>query len=153
MKAVQEIVAQRFEFPTTAHPAYRAHANVPEVTMAVQVGDAEIAPDIVVVEKLNTGETHLVMTAAVAIREMVNEAEAARAWSRYASIPDRRSTSTSRSATARGQAHLQEAQDQCRGLPHLSHDPARLRDQRRLRAREPHGGAHAPLVRKLLATP
>lgn len=88
VKAVQEIVAARFTFPTKEHPAFRAHANIPEVTMAVQVGEAQIAPDVVVVEKLSTGEQHLVMTAAVAIREMVTEAEATRAWSRYAAIPD-----------------------------------------------------------------
>ena len=87
-KAVQEIVAQRFSFPTKEHPAYRAHANLPDVTMAAQVGDEQIAPDIVVVEKFSTGDTRLVMTAAVAIHEMVNEAEAKRAWSRYAAIPD-----------------------------------------------------------------
>jgi hypothetical protein len=86
--AVREILAARFTFPTKEHPAFRAQANIPEVTMAVQVGDAQIAPDIVVVEKLSTGETHLVMTAAVATREMVSEAEATRAWSRYAAIPD-----------------------------------------------------------------
>jgi hypothetical protein len=87
-KAVAEIVEARFKFPTIEYPAYRAHANIPEVTMAVQVGDAQVAPDIVVVEKLSTGETHLVMTAAVAVREMVNEGEATRAWARYAAIPD-----------------------------------------------------------------
>ncbi|MEK7692915.1 MAG: hypothetical protein AAB349_01855 [Chloroflexota bacterium] len=87
-EAVREIVALRFKFPTPEHPAYRAHSNVPAVTMAVQVGDEKIAPDIVVVEKLNTGETRLVMTAAVANREMVNEGEAKAAWARFAAIPD-----------------------------------------------------------------
>ena len=85
-KAVREIAAQRFEFPTPEHAAYRTHINVPEVTMAVQVGNEEIAPDIVVVEKLKTGETNLVMTVAVASLEQVNEAEAKRTWARYASI-------------------------------------------------------------------
>ena len=33
-KAVQEIVALRFKFPTPEHPAYRAHVNVPDVTHA-----------------------------------------------------------------------------------------------------------------------
>mgnify|MGYP001561968670 FL=1 len=86
-KAVQEIVALRFKFPTPEHAAYRAHSNVPAVTMAVQVGDEKIAPDIVVVEKLNTGDTRLVMTAAVANVEMVNEDEAKAAWARFAAIP------------------------------------------------------------------
>jgi hypothetical protein len=86
IKAVQEIAARRFEFPTTEHPAYRTHVNVPEVTMSVQVGQEELAPEIVVVEKLKTGETRLVMTASVAVREQVTEAEARRAWARYAAI-------------------------------------------------------------------
>jgi hypothetical protein len=87
VKAVQEIVALRFKFPTPEHPAYRAHVNVPDVTMQVQLGDEQIAPDIVVVEKLNTGDTRLVMTAAVADKEGVTEGEAQRAWARFAAIP------------------------------------------------------------------
>jgi hypothetical protein len=66
IKAAQAIFADRFQFPTEDHPAYRAFINLPEHTMEVQVGNETIAPDIVVVEKINTGETHLVMTAAVA---------------------------------------------------------------------------------------
>ena len=87
-EAVQEIVAQRFKFPTPEHPGYRAHANVPEVTMSVKIGREELAPDIVVVEKLSTGESKLIMSAAVATTELVDEEEAKRAWSRYAGIPD-----------------------------------------------------------------
>jgi hypothetical protein len=88
VKAVKEVAAARYTFPTEEHPAYRTHVNVPEVTMAVQVGDEQIAPDIVVVEKLKTGESHLIMTAAVADKEMVTEAEARQNWARYASIPN-----------------------------------------------------------------
>ena len=87
-KAAHEIAAARFVFPTKEHPAYRTHVNVPEVTMGVQVGKEEVAPDIVVVEKLNTGETRLVMTAAVATTEMVNDAEAKSRWARFAAIQD-----------------------------------------------------------------
>ncbi len=65
-----------------------AVAPVPTVTMAVQVGDEQIVPDIVVVERLNTGDTRLVMTAAVVDKEGVTEGEAKRAWARYAAIPD-----------------------------------------------------------------
>ena len=86
--AVREIVAQRFKFPTPEHPGYRAHANVPAVTMSVKIGRDELAPDIVVVERLNTGESKLIMTAAVATAELVNDGEAQRVWSRYAAIPD-----------------------------------------------------------------
>ena len=43
-------------------------------------------PDVVVVEKLNTGESKLIMTAAVATVEQVNEGEAKLAWARYAAI-------------------------------------------------------------------
>lgn len=87
-QAVQEIAAARFKFPTTEHPAYRAHLNLPEVSMAVQVGDEQVVPDIVVVEKLNTGDTRLVITAAVAAHEQVNDGEAKQRWARFAAIPD-----------------------------------------------------------------
>jgi hypothetical protein len=87
-KAVHEIAQARFAFPTKGHPAYRTYVNLPEVTMGVQVGKEEIAPDIVVVEKLSTGETRLVMTAAVATVEQVNEAEARARWARFAAVPD-----------------------------------------------------------------
>jgi hypothetical protein len=87
-KAVREVAEARFVFPSTEYPAYRTHINVPEVTMGVQVGDEEIVPSIVVVERLKTGETHLVMTAEVVTTEQVNEAEAKRIWARCASIPD-----------------------------------------------------------------
>jgi hypothetical protein len=87
-KAAHEIATARFVFPTKEHPAYRTHVNVPDVTMGIQVGKEEVVPDIVVVEKLNTGETRLVMTAAVATTEMVNDAEAKSRWARFAAIPD-----------------------------------------------------------------
>jgi hypothetical protein len=86
--AVAEIAAMRFNYPTPEHASYRTHTNVPEETMLVQVGEEKIAPDIVVVERLNTGDTRLVMTAAVATHEMVNDGEAKRTWARLASIPD-----------------------------------------------------------------
>lgn len=88
VKAAQEIASLRFKFPTKEHPAYRTHVNVPQVTMGVQSGKEELAPEVVVVEKLSTGETRLVMTAAVAMTEDVNEAEAQSRWVRFASIPD-----------------------------------------------------------------
>jgi hypothetical protein len=88
VKAVQEVAAARYAFPTEDLPSYRTHVNLPEVTMAVQVGDEHVAPDIVVVERLKTGESHLKMTAAVATQDMVSEAEAKRHWARCASIPD-----------------------------------------------------------------
>jgi hypothetical protein len=85
--AIQEIIESRFKYPTRDHPAYRAYSNVPAVTMAVQVGDEQIAPDIVVIEKVKTGETHLMITAAVATVEMVTDGDAADAWARWAAIP------------------------------------------------------------------
>jgi len=54
----------------------------------VQVGDEKIAPDIVVVEKVNTDDTKLVMTAAVVDKEGVTEDEAKAAWARFSAIPD-----------------------------------------------------------------
>jgi hypothetical protein len=56
--------------------------------MGVQVGDEEIVPAIVVVERLKTGDTRLVMTAEVCTQERVNDSEARRLWARCASIPD-----------------------------------------------------------------
>lgn len=87
-KAVSEVAAARFEFPSQQYPAYRTHINVPAITMGVQVGDEEIVPAIVVVERLKTGDTRLVMTAEVCIQERVNDSEAERLWARCASIPD-----------------------------------------------------------------
>lgn len=88
VKAAQQIVEQRFQFPTEEYPSYRTYINIPTVTMGVKVGDEEIDPTIVVVERLKTGETRLVMTAEVAGREQVNEGEAKLVWARIASIPD-----------------------------------------------------------------
>lgn len=87
VKAIQGVAATRYDFPTPELPSYRTFVNAPDVTMQVDVGGRQVAPDIVVVEKLKTGQTNLVMTAAVADREMVNEDEA-RLWDRYAAIPD-----------------------------------------------------------------
>jgi hypothetical protein len=86
-KAVTEIAAQRFDFPTERHPAYRTYVNVPDVTMGVQVGDEELVPSIVVTERLKTGESWLVMTAGVCGREHVNEGEARRLWVPLAKLP------------------------------------------------------------------
>jgi len=86
VKAVQQIARARFAFPTPEHPAYRTYVNLPEVTMGVQVGREELAPDIVVVQKLKTGDMSAVIAVAVANREDVNEAEAKRLWARYSKI-------------------------------------------------------------------
>ncbi len=86
-KAAQQIAELRFKFPTTAHPSYRTFVNLPEVTMAVQSGKRELAPDIVVVDKVKTAETLLKITAVVAITEEVNEDEARANWAPAASIP------------------------------------------------------------------
>jgi hypothetical protein len=88
VRAAQQILEQRFQFPTKEFPAYRAHLNAPNVTMGVQVGDEEIVPTIVVVERLNTGDTRLVMTAEVCLHEQVNDSEAKRVWARIASVPN-----------------------------------------------------------------
>ena len=88
VRAVQQVAESRFSFPTQEYPSYRTHINVPTVTMGVQVGEDEVVPAIVVVERLNTGDTRLVMTAEVCIVEQVNEGEAKRVWSRIAAVPD-----------------------------------------------------------------
>ena len=88
--AVREIADARFQFPSEEFPAYRTYVNVPEVTMAVQIGEGgeEVVPSIVVVERLKTGESRLVITAQVCGREQVNEAEARRVWVRCTAIPN-----------------------------------------------------------------
>ena len=89
-RAVREIADQRFKFPSEEYAAYRTHINVPEVSMGVQIGEGgeEVVPSIVVVERLKTGDTRLVMTAEVCTPEQTNEAEARRLWSKLAAIPD-----------------------------------------------------------------
>jgi hypothetical protein len=80
-----ETLAKAVEFP-----GYRTHVNVPEVAMGVQIGDTgeEVVPSIVVVERMKTGESRLVMTAQVCGREQVTAGEAAAVWSRIAKIPN-----------------------------------------------------------------
>ncbi len=87
-QAVTQIAELRFKYPTPELPSYRSYVNVPAVTMAVQSGKDELTPDIVVVERINTGETELRITAAVANEEQVTEAEAKLRWARFAAIPD-----------------------------------------------------------------
>jgi hypothetical protein len=88
--AVREIAETRFAFPSEEYAAYRTHINVPDVVMGVQIGEGgeEVAPSIVVVERIKTGESRLVMTAQVCGREQINEAEARRLWAVCAAIPD-----------------------------------------------------------------
>jgi len=86
--AVQQIAEARFKYPTPEHASYRAYVNLPDVTMAVQAGRDELAPEIVVVERINTGDTELRITASVVDIEQVNEAEAQRHWACFAQIPD-----------------------------------------------------------------
>lgn len=87
-RAVREIAAQRFEFPSEDQPAFRTHINVPVVTMGVQSGTDEVAPHIVVVERTKAGESSLVMTAQVCNREDVSDGQAQALWSRIARIPN-----------------------------------------------------------------
>jgi hypothetical protein len=87
-QAVQEIASQRFNFPTKEHPSYRTYLNVPDVTMGVMVGEDEVVPAIVVVERLKTGESALVMTADVCGLEQVNDARATQVWKRASAVPD-----------------------------------------------------------------
>ena len=86
--AITEIAAQRFEFPSPEYASFRTYVNSPDIAMAVQVGDDEIVPTIVVVEKIKEGDSRLVMTAQVCVTEEVNDGEAKRLWSRIASVPD-----------------------------------------------------------------
>ena len=85
--AAREIADARFKFPSAEFPAYRTFVNVPDVTMTVKVGDADLVPDIVVVEHPASGQPVVRMAVIVAEAEQVNEADSKERWAPIASIP------------------------------------------------------------------
>ena len=153
-KAVAEIAAARFKFPSPELPSYRAHVNVPAVTMGVQVGDEEIAPDIVVVERLKTGDTRLVMTAIVCNIEQVNDGEAHRLWARAASIPGQAFylyVPVGKGAEAK--AICRRAKIRPEGVRTYRWTPRGFEINDVTEAPSPLAALMPPIVRKLLATP
>ena len=85
--AAHEIAAARFKFPSAEYPSYKTFVNLPDVTMTVKVGAADVVPDIVVVDHPASGQPVVRMAVIVAAAEQVTEAEAKDRWAPVASIP------------------------------------------------------------------
>ena len=117
--------------------------------MAVQSGKDELDPEIVVVERINTGDTELRITAAVANEEQVTEAEAKLRWARFAAIPDTAFYLFVPVGYGAQAKKMPTASDPRRRLPHLAHHSPWLRDQRHLRRprrlQRPHARLRPPL--------
>ena len=81
VRAVQQIAAERFSFPSADFPHYRTHVNLPTPTMAVEFGgggSGKTYPDILVVEHPGN---YPVMIAQVETRETLTRDQAERVWS------------------------------------------------------------------------
>jgi hypothetical protein len=85
--AASHIADARFRFPSAEFPAYKTFVNLPDVTMTVKVGNADVIPDIVVVEHPASGQPAVRMAVIVAAPEQVTDAEARERWAPIASIP------------------------------------------------------------------
>ena len=86
-EAARQIAGARFKFPSAEFPAYKTFVNVPDVTMTVRVGNADLVPDIVVIEHPASGQPIVRMAVIVAAPEQVTVAEAKERWAPMASIP------------------------------------------------------------------
>lgn len=86
-EAARQIADARFKFPSAEFPAYKTFVNAPDVTMTVKVGNADLVPDIVVVEHPASGQPVVRMAVIVAEAEQLNETEAKERWAPIASIP------------------------------------------------------------------
>ena len=86
-EAARQIADARFKFPSAKFPAYKTFVNVPDVTMTVKIGNADVVPDIVVVEHPASGQPVVRMAVIVAEAEQVNEVDAKERWAPIASIP------------------------------------------------------------------
>jgi hypothetical protein len=78
---VQEVAKQRFAFPSTDAPEYRAFVNVPEPQLGVEVGPGgeKLFPDIVVTR---AASNYPAMLAMVETRETVTREQARYVWKR-----------------------------------------------------------------------
>ncbi len=82
-RAVRDIAAARFDFPSNEQPNYRTYVNEPDPAMGVPGFDGEpVYPDIVVIEQ---GRNIVRMLAAVETADSVTDAEAAD-WAKYAEL-------------------------------------------------------------------
>jgi hypothetical protein len=86
LRAIRDIAAERFGFPTQQHPTFRTFVNEPEPTMVVEVGGEEIVPDIVVVDSAKRKAVRLL--AEVETADSVNEDHGRREWLPYSHVAD-----------------------------------------------------------------
>jgi hypothetical protein len=84
LRAVQDIAAARFVFPTEEYRDYKSYVNHPARTMGVQMPDGSVAyPDIVVVQH---PENNARIVAEVESAESVSEAVARFEWLPYSRL-------------------------------------------------------------------
>ncbi|TMC00503.1 MAG: hypothetical protein E6J42_00700 [Chloroflexi bacterium] len=83
-RALKDIVAARFGFPTEKYRDYKTYVNLPARTMGVQMPGGSVAyPDIVVVQH---PENNAKIVAEVETNETVREAVARFEWAPYAEL-------------------------------------------------------------------
>jgi len=87
VEAAHKIAEARFKFPSDEFPGYKTFVNLPETTMTVKVADADLVPDIVVVDHPASGQPVVRMAVIVAGAQQVTVAEANERWAPIASIP------------------------------------------------------------------
>jgi hypothetical protein len=84
VKAVQDIAAARFGFPTEKYRHFKTYTNVPKRGMGVRMDGDEVAfPDIVVVED---PENYCKIIGEVETAETVNEESATKRWRPFAEL-------------------------------------------------------------------
>ena len=83
-RAVRDIAAARFDFPTKEFPNLRTATNQPEPTLGIALGPGEWAyPDIVVTEQ---PRNVVKMIVEVETADSVTEEEAAKDWKRFSEL-------------------------------------------------------------------
>lgn len=83
-RAVKDIAAARFGFPTAKHRHFKTYANVPTRSMGVRMdGDVVAFPDIVVVQD---PENYAKILGEVETAETVNEDSAEKRWRPFAEL-------------------------------------------------------------------
>jgi len=85
VRAVKDIAAARFGFPTDKHRDYKTYTNVPKRAMGVAMLDGSVVayPDIVVVQD---PENYAKILGEVETTETVNEQTAQRRWRPFADL-------------------------------------------------------------------
>ncbi len=85
LRAIKDIVARRFGFPTPEFSSFRTYLNEPEPALVIRTADGrELAPDIVVAEWPRNIPRIL---AEVEMADTVTEEEAEQEWLPYSQVP------------------------------------------------------------------